>query len=124
MISRDKLQGITTSEEHYRSDTQFNNSHSEAIQHNNSHSGPIQHNNSHSGPIQHRNSHSGPIQHRNSHSGPIQHNMQSRVTVFDHNIINFNINPVGGGDDDSDNEDCLFICEKSKFVFTSSTAIL
>ncbi len=116
VISRDKLQGITTSEEHYRSDTQFNNSHSEAIQHNNSHSGPIQHRNSDSGPIQHRNSHSGPIQHRNSNSGPIQHNMQSRVTVFDHNIINFNINPVGGGDDDSDNEDCLFICEKSKFV--------
>ena len=49
--------------------------------------------------------------------------MHTRVMV-DNNIINFNINPVDDGEE-SDNEDCLFICEKSKdFYIFSSKAIL
>ena len=104
-MSRDKLQGIKTEDDYYTS----------------SHSGSSHNQYNNSRAIQHYNS--GAIQHNNSYSGPIQHNMHTRVMV-DNNIINFNINPVDDGEE-SDNEDCLFICEKSKdFYIFSSKAIL
>ena len=94
-MSRDKLQGIKTEDDYYTS--------------------------SHSGSSHNQHNNSGAIQHYNS--GAIQHNMHTRVMV-DNNIINFNINPVDDGEE-SDNEDCLFICEKSKdFYIFSSKAIL
>ena len=94
-MSRDKLQGIKTEDDYYTS--------------------------SHSGSSHNQYNNSRAIQHYNS--GAIQHNMHTRVMV-DNNIINFNINPVDDGEE-SDNEDCLFICEKSKdFYIFSSKAIL